>query len=301
MFNTVIHNYENTLKLRFFHKLVFTHESPYEKKQNSSSGNRRYEREMIETPFTDDDGNPVYGYRVSEFTTKEQKEFSSLQSSLSRTKNNIYNIAMSCNRWKYFCTFTFSPDVVDRYNYLKVSSLMHKFLKNLMRKYPTLSYIVVPELHKDKAYHFHGIFSEELPVEFAGNFKKTGITYHIKGYDYGYNSATIVKSLAGCARYITSYITKDLVAVTKYKRRYWFSHSTIKPVSPLHFMMEYKQLMQFLSIFNDMVQYNSMVRYAGGTDYEYTEIYFEPDAFDDIFPFLSGYDDGIYYSFDDDC
>lgn len=155
-----------------------------------------------------------------------ERQADSERSSRARTMRQIYYLARSYN-WEWFVTFTFSPDVVDRYDYKAVSSLMSGWLKALRRKCPDVRYMVVPELHRDGAYHFHGLLASCMP--YLELLEHKGGIYNVNSFKYGYTTATAVKDSVSCSRYVSKYITKDLVAVTKGKKRYWHSRNVSVP------------------------------------------------------------------------
>lgn len=290
MFNVVIDNYEGQFRLRYFNTMVFDHEPPY---------NKGGTKVWVQTPFNDDDGTPLMARPMPTQEEIEQRKALSQQASLSRTKNMIHRIARSTRDWKWFCTFTFDPNAFDTYDYSTVVEFMSKFLKKLMRLHPTLKYIVVPEQHKSGRWHFHGLFSDEVVTKYSGCYKNVH-TWHLTEYDYGFCSATKVRSADAVAVYITKYMTKDLVSVTKYKRRYWWSVSTIQLAEKFNFLMTPEQFRDFLSATAELIRFGG-VRCAHGTEYEYTDFYFDTEAFDYIFEYATGYDDGIYYCLSDTC
>lgn len=167
-------------------------------------------------------------------------------SNLNRAKDNIYKLALA-NKFDYFANITFN-DSVDRYDYTKIVAKMSKFLNNYKsRKNPNLQYLIVPEKHKDGAYHFHGLFSgiEPSELEHAVNNKlgskyyglkmyvdyktKERPIYNWKSYTCGFSQLTEIMDNEKACAYITKYITKELVESTKGKKRYWYSKGLKKP------------------------------------------------------------------------
>lgn len=263
----------------------------------------------IPTPFFDSNGNRLFGKLELSESEKERRRQESIRCSCSRTRNNILNIALSFSNWCWFVTFTFNGDpenigkqgitsCVDRYDYDQCCKKIQPFLHTLKYKFPSLAYIIVPERHEDGAYHFHGLFSSELPVSFAGFFKRTGETYHVDGYGLGWTTATKVKSHIACCRYITSYISKDLVAVTKNKRRYWYTHSTIECTIPLKLLISIhkaKELCYFLKNNPSNLYRSIKLIEVGGI--RYVEIWANSSFFTDIVSYFCGftYDDEFYF------
>jgi hypothetical protein len=165
-----------------------------------------------------------------------KKQFKSNLNSLNRTKNKIYDICKS-EHWEYFVTLTFNKQKVDRYNYKEITELLTKWLDNQKHKYPGIKYIIVPELHKDGGYHFHGLMNE-IQVKQATNYytgkslkdKKQRQIYNLTDYNIGWSTATQISDTKKASAYITKYITKELLARTKGKKRYWRTKNIQEPI-----------------------------------------------------------------------
>lgn len=145
---------------------------------------------------------------------KEHSEYSSF----SRTINVVYELARS-NVWEWFFTFTFNPDLLDRYDFDSCVKKLQNWLIVQRRNFPDLKYILVPEQHKDGAWHFHGLFAN-----CDGMCKPSGKTingvevYNVGTYKWGFTTATKVNSNERVTKYISKYITKDLCKVTSGKK-----------------------------------------------------------------------------------
>ena len=161
--------------------------------------------------------------------------------SLKRTKKKVYDYAKS-NEWEWFVTFTFSPDKVNRYDYDECTKYLSKWFNNLKRSSPALSYLVVPEQHKDGAYHFHGLFSgmNERQIVWTGKYvikRVRGLRskfvrtkekiYKIGSYKLGWMTATRVREMEKVTSYITKYITKDMLNGLHGRKRYWCSRNLV--------------------------------------------------------------------------
>lgn len=213
-----------TKQVRIYSHLVDYHPKKVEKKFN---------------PFTDQ--------RFSEVHTETFEEhFDAVREvSLNRTKGKIYNYA-KCNDWEFFVTFTFSKFMVDRYNYDECSSRLSKWLNNLRRTSPNLCYIVVPEQHKDGAWHFHGLVSglDDREIVWSGKYviqkvRKNGCRtkfvrtdrkiYKIGRYKLGWMTATEIQDRQRAITYITKYVTKDMMVGLFGKKRYWASRNLQVP------------------------------------------------------------------------
>lgn len=153
--------------------------------------------------------------------------------SLKRTKETIYSLARA-NKWDMFITLTFNPNLVNRTNYDEITEKLHIFLKKVKQSYaPELVYLLIPELHKDgKSYHFHGLLKNLGKLNFtnSNHITKNGQTvYHWDDYYLGFSDCILVNNSGAISGYITKYITKELCAVTKNKKRYWCSKNITRP------------------------------------------------------------------------
>lgn len=164
--------------------------------------------------------------------------------SIKRTKKKVYDYAKS-NEWEWFVTFTFSPDKVNRYDYDECTKYLSKWFNNLKRSSPALSYLVVPEQHKDGAYHFHGLFSgmNEHQIVWTGKYvikRVRGLRskfvrtkekiYKIGSYKLGWMTATRIREMERVTSYITKYITKDMLNGLHGRKRYWCSRNLVLPL-----------------------------------------------------------------------
>lgn len=156
----------------------------------------------------------------------------SAQVSFNRTINKVYELSRS-NTWEYFFTMTFAPCKVDRYDYEVCSKKLAKWLNNTRRRYaPDMVYLVVPERHKDGAFHFHGLFSNigSLPLSDSGHKQNGKTIYNLPTYKYGFTTVSMVGDSGKASSYLTKYITKELCSVTTGKKRYWMSRNAKRPV-----------------------------------------------------------------------
>lgn len=253
-----------------FNNHVVTHDAPKKKVVND-----------IKTPFIDERENSdsfyYYGHLLLSDEEIEYRKQESLRCSMSRTRSSIRRICLSFVPM-YFCTFTFSPDIVDRYSYSDCFKLMQKFLQKLRDTVPSLDFCVVPELHKDGAVHFHGLFSKELPVHHAGYFrnKKTGVREHVYHIDNwpSFNSATIVKDSAKVVSYIIKYITKDLTFISKGKHRYLSSNPVIKEYKFFALKENLNKIINFIGgCYPDVKPYTSQVKFINFTQAVFETVY----------------------------
>lgn len=150
---------------------------------------------------------------------------------LSRAVAVVYDLARS-NKFDWFVTLTLSPDAVDRYDYDACSAAVRAYTDRL-RKYGC-KWLIVPEQHKDGAYHFHGLVSGSMPLTDSGKTWYNPIEgyaqpiYNLKTYEYGWSTATAIVHPDRCATYVAKYLTK-CPSVPKGKKSYWASRSLARP------------------------------------------------------------------------
>ena len=164
-----------------------------------------------------------------EYRVRSQRQIEhSLYVAQNRSKQNIYRITRA-NRWDWFVTLTFSPDKVDRSSYDDCRKAVSKFFDNVKQRYsPGLRYIVIPELHEDgKSYHFHGLLADCDGLTFVDSKvrQKGKKVYNLQQYNLGFSTCTKVTDTRRVSSYITKYITKELQAHIKGKRRYLASNN----------------------------------------------------------------------------
>lgn len=134
-----------------------------------------------------------------------------------------------CNDFDCFWTLTFKS---DRYDYDAAFLKLEKWLCKMRRKYGRFNYILIPELHKDGAIHFHGVTGG-----FKGQLEDSGVkhnrvkVYNCSDWEYGFTTITKMRSKEKCASYVTKYFTKEMqdTVVEKGKKKYWCSRGLRLP------------------------------------------------------------------------
>lgn len=130
--------------------------------------------------------------------------------SISRAKKKIFDIA-ALNDFQYFVTLTLDAQRIDRQSAEDVSHKLKIFLGNKVKRC-SLSYIFVPEYHKDGcSIHLHGLVSGNLRLTDSGHKDKHGrIVYNWDDWTYGFSTCVKLDGdPEAVARYITKYVTKD--------------------------------------------------------------------------------------------
>ncbi len=184
-----------------------------------------------------------------------------IQSSMNRTIQKIYEISRA-NIWEYFLTLTFDRNKLDSSDYNLLCDKVSKWLNNLRSRYaPDLKYLIVPELHKDGVhYHFHGLLANIGNITLTDSgIKKNGHTiYNMANWKYGFSTVSKVAESNKVSSYITKYITKELCAVSKNKRRYW-SSKNCETAKVSVYNLPYEEIGQFIDNNIQSIRHTSKV------------------------------------------
>jgi hypothetical protein len=150
--------------------------------------------------------------------------------SLRRTQKELQDL-IECNPFEWFGTFTFDPKKIDRHDEQAVKKAMTSFLNHAKRKSPNMTYILVPERHKDGAIHFHGLlgnFNGKM-ADSGSQWQKQPI-FNVVDYKLGFTNFTKIRDKAKTANYCRKYITKDMATTQSSKKRYWRSRNLKQPL-----------------------------------------------------------------------
>ena len=239
-YNVKIYHYPDETSIRFYSKEVKTNQIKQEKKEHHYIDLERL------CPFKDSD----HAQNVSQ----------------NRSINKIYELCRA-NMWDYFITLTFDQNKIYRFDFDVVSGALVRWIHNMKMNYaPDLKYILVPELHKNGAYHFHGLIADIGKIDMIDSGHRTRyheVIYNIGNYDLGFTTATKVKDSNKASNYITKYITKELCATTKGKKRYWASRNLNKPIIETCYMCEEEKQILLDSLGDILYQKNLYIEDIG--------------------------------------
>lgn len=147
-----------------------------------------------------------------------------------RARAAVYDLARS-NDFRYFVTLTLDAAVIDRYNISESVKRLRVWLDNSVRR-KGLIYVLIPELHRDGAVHFHGFFNAALDMVDSGTLRTAGdkrprkprsmiqrlqmldngaqVVYNIPGYNLGFSTAIeLYGDKLAAISYVCKYIGKD--------------------------------------------------------------------------------------------
>lgn len=160
----------------------------------------------------------------------------SLERSIRRSQRLVHDYIL-CNSFDLFVTITVAH---DRHNIEHSKQKLNTWLKNQRDRNGKFSYVIVPEYHKDRALHFHGVLNNYTGTIKQSRSSKTGRiltsdgkpVYELSEYKSGFTKVQYIgntaEDQARVGGYIRKYITKDMVSVFG-KKRFWASQGFKKP------------------------------------------------------------------------
>lgn len=150
------------------------------------------------------------------------QEAQKLDNNISRAKSLIFEYAY-CNKWDYFITLTISPDQYDRYDLAAYIKDLGKWLSNYKTNHGSkIQYILIPEQHKDGAWHMHGLISGILPKHLIRN-EHGYLDWPMYAKKFGFCSLDPLRDHEAVSKYITKYVTKELLSRSYGQRTYYCS------------------------------------------------------------------------------
>lgn len=103
---------------------------------------------------------------------EEERRAANLARSKRRARSAVFDLARATD-FDFFVTLTVDPDKLDRYDAGEVFRHLHDWLDNCVRRHG-LAYVLIPELHKDGAVHFHALFNDAQRVVDSGTISLPG-------------------------------------------------------------------------------------------------------------------------------
>lgn len=196
-----------------------------------------------------------------------------LDSNISRARSKIFELAL-CNEFDYFITVTLNKQKYDRYNLANFIKDLGQDFRNQRRKYQAdIQYLLIPEPHKDGAWHMHGLIKgmpdeelklftlqDDIPKELLDMIKNGHVLYNWLNYaeKFGWNVLEAVKTQEAISKYITKYISKALsvdLRARKNKKLYYATRGLKRAEKVKEGYLTSSQLVQIpFSFQNDYVK-----------------------------------------------
>lgn len=126
--------------------------------------------------------------------------------SMRRARAKLRRLALA-NDFQYFVTLTLDPARIDRYDGAAVTKALSQWCDNMVRRHG-LRYILVPERHKDGAFHFHGFMAGDgLVARDSGHMIVGRPAYNLPQWTLGFTTAQPLygeypAAVAYCCKYI---------------------------------------------------------------------------------------------------
>lgn len=165
------------------------------------------------------------GFELENFIGKgEAGNDEKLSNSLSRTKARIFELAY-CNPWDYFVTLTLDKTKYNRHDLPQFIKDLGQLIRDKRKKYGAdIRYMLIPERHKDGAWHLHGFFmgipeselraftlQERLPDKIRKRIADGKRVFTWTSYErqFGFSDIELVENHEAVSKYICKYVTKE--------------------------------------------------------------------------------------------
>lgn len=207
------------------------------------------------------EASDVWAAEPRAHTRKAEPSAEDLARSRRRAAATVREIAL-CTPFDYFVTLTLDPLKIDRYSIDEAVKRMRSWLDNRVRRHG-LRYILVPELHRDGAVHFHGFFNAEGCTYLdSGTLKIPGrksprkivkastrekylqegaqIVYNISDWSFGFSTAIpLYGERAAAVSYVCKYVTKS---PQKIGGRWYYSGGDLRRADAVYLDLEFRDL-----------------------------------------------------------
>jgi hypothetical protein len=171
----------------------------------------------------------------------EEEQDGKLSQAFARAKSMVKQYGL-CNEWQYFLTLTISGRKYDRYSLgVYINDLM-QWIRDERKRYrerygegiEKLSVLLVPENHKDGAWHVHGLVNgipeAEISDFIPGVHPQKLIDKGFKNWPsyadkFGFCSLGEVKDKIATVLYVCKYINKHIEALKEMRGKHLYFHS----------------------------------------------------------------------------
>lgn len=139
----------------------------------------------------------------------KKSEGADMLRSMRRARANLRRLALS-NEFEYFVTLTLDPKKIDRYDGAAVTKTLSRWCDNMVRRHG-LRYILVPEQHRDGAFHFHGFMSGPGLIVTDSGIRWDGrAVYNLPQWTLGFSTAQhLYGEYSAAVGYCCKYIGKQ--------------------------------------------------------------------------------------------
>lgn len=142
-----------------------------------------------------------------------------------RARTAVRDFAL-CSDFTHFATLTLNAEHIDRHDYNAVIKKVNRWLSNMVQR-RGLAYVIVPELHKDGAIHFHGLFRGDLKLVDSGVKSRRGKIYNLADWKFGFSTVEeLDDNYEKAVNYVCKYLSKS---EEKIGGRWFLSGGNITP------------------------------------------------------------------------
>lgn len=170
----------------------------------------------------------------------KKSEGADLLRSMRRARANLRRLALA-NGFDYFVTLTLDPARIDRYDGAAVTRALGQWCDNMVRRHG-LRYILVPEQHKDGAFHFHGFLAGEgLRIEDSGVEWDGRPVYNLPQWTLGFTTAQrLYGEYSAAVGYCCKYIGKQ--QGQRPLGRWYYSGGELAKPERIYCALDYREL-----------------------------------------------------------
>ena len=168
----------------------------------------------------------------------KKAEGADMERSMRRARAKLRRLALA-NQFEYFVTLTLDPAKIDRYDGAAVVKALGTWADNMVRRHG-LRYILVPERHKDGAFHFHGFMAgpgleaRDSGVEWDGR-----PVFNLPQWKLGYTTAQrLYGDYAAAVGYCCKYIGKQ--AGERPLGRWYYSGGALQEPAKMYTDLDYR-------------------------------------------------------------
>lgn len=177
--------------------------------------------------------NPAFEEEYKEYKYKKNNIESEgkLDNNIIRARSKVFEYAL-CNDFDYFVTLTLDKTKMDRYNLDDFIKKLGQFIRNYRKKYGVnIQYLLIPERHRDGAWHMHGLM-KGIPPEHLSKNENGYKDWKAYSKRFGYISIDEIRNKEAVSKYITKYISKSFYGgggvTDKNKKMYYASRGLKK-------------------------------------------------------------------------
>lgn len=161
--------------------------------------------------------------------------------SMRRARAKLRRLALA-NDFEYFVTLTLDQTRIDRYDPKIITKALNTWCDNMVRR-NGLRYILVPELHRDGALHFHGFFAgDNLSATDSGHRDHSGaVIYNLPQWKLGFSTAIRLRGdYPRAVAYVCKYIGKQ--EGNRPMGRWYYSGGRLREPTKLYTDIDYQEM-----------------------------------------------------------